>query len=116
MQHRETASGAADKSDGIGVVEGRGDHPLMVLQAFDGADPVPQLGRPLKAKVLGRLLHLRAQHGDQFPALSLQNQNRLVAAAAVILLTRIPQAPACAFFHMVVEAGTLFADIPREDS
>ena len=116
VQHRKAAFGPADKAHGIGVVEGRRDHPLMILQALDGADAVPQLGSALKAQLFRGPFHLRAQLCDQFPALSLQDQNRLFAAAPVVFGTGVPQTPPGAFFHVVVEAGAFFADIPGEDS
>ena len=115
MQHREAASGAADKADGVGIVEGRRDHPLVVLQALDGADAVPQFRGPLKTQLFRGLLHLRAQPGDQFPAFPLQDQDRLVAAASVVFGVGVLQAPAGALFHVVVEAGALLADVPGKD-
>ena len=116
VQHRKAAFCAADKADRIGVIEGRRNHPLMVLQALDGADAVPQFGGPLKAQFFCGLLHLRTQLRHQFPALSLQDQNRLFAAAAVVFRAGVFQAPAGAFFHMIVETGALFADVPGKNS
>ena len=114
MQHGEAGLGAPAEADGVGIGEGRGDHPLLDGHALDGPHPVPKLRGFLKAQLLRRLLHLALQIFDQFPALSLQDQHRLAHPGPVVLRAAVLQTPAGAGAHVVVQAGPLLADVPGE--
>ena len=114
MQHRKTGLGSAAEAYRVSVGKGRGNDTLLVRQPLYRAQPVAQLGGALESQLFRRLLHLASQLIRELLALAVEYHRRLRYAAAVILRTAVLQAPARAAAHVVVEAGALLADIPRE--
>ena len=114
VQHGEAAFSPPAEADGIGIGKGGGNDPLAVGEIFHRPQPVPQFGGLFKAQLLRRLLHLTAQVLQQLAALALQDQGRLAHAAAIFLAAAVLQAPAQAGAHMVIETGSLLADVPGE--
>src|SRR5699024_2342340 len=87
---------------------------LPVAQALDGAYAVAQRGRGLESQLLRRLLHLPREAGGELLRLAGQYQLRLGDGVAVGLAAERAQAPAGAGAHVVVQAGALPANVPRE--
>ena len=114
MEHREAALGPALEADGVRVGIGRGDDALVVLQLLDGAESVAQLGGIFKAQLLGGGLHALLQILRELVRLALENQHRLVDAAAVFLCGRVLETVAGAGAHVVIEAGSGLANVARE--
>ena len=116
MEHHEAAAGSLPpvESHYVGIRQGRGHHLLPLAQKFDGTVAVPQLGGLLKAQLLRRAGHLRLEllaHLLKFP---LQQAHGLIHRLPVTSLVHAGAAVTVALAHMVVQAGALPADVPRE--
>ena len=85
-----------------------------MLKQFDRLQPVAQLRGALKAQLLRSLLHLLPQIVHKLAALALEYQDCLHNALAVVLGIAVAQAPASAAAHVVIQAGSLLADIARK--
>ena len=114
VEHRKAALRAPAEAHRVGIGKGGGDDALPVREALDRPQPVAQLGGALEAQLLRRLLHLAAQLVHQLAALAVEDEHGLLYARAVIPGAAVLQAPARAASHVVIEAGALPADIPRE--
>ena len=114
MQHRKAGLGSAAEAYRVSVGKGRGNNALFIRQPLYRAQPVAQLGGALESQLFRRLLHLASQLIRELLALAVEYHRRLRYAATVVLRTAVLQAPARAAAHVVVEAGALPADVPRE--
>ena len=105
---------AAVNAPDIGVGADAGDDLLPLAQNFDGADAVAQRRRLLKVQRSGLLLHLLAQRAGETAVMTVQQFFGLPDAAQVLVLVRRTAAEGVAAPHVMVEAGTILADVSRE--
>ena len=98
----------------VGVGADAGDDLLAFAQHLDGADAVAQRRCLLKVQCLGLAFHLLAQRAREAAVMAAQQLFRLTDAAQIFLLVRRAAAKPVAASHVMVEAGTLLADVARK--
>ena len=118
MQHRRAALGsAAVDAPHIGVGTSTRNNLLLLGENGQGLDAVAKCRRFFKLPVLRSRPHLLLHGGTHLPQLAREEPRRLLHAAAILRpIGAIGAAKAVTFADMVVEAGPLLANIPRESA
>ena len=100
--------------DDVSVLHALRGHLLPLLNVLDAAEQIPEFTRALKFHARRRILHLLFQLSDRRLKLSVQKVERGVHIRAVGLLAHITRARCAALVNVIVEAGSLLADVPRQ--
>ena len=113
VEHGQTASGLPFKvTYGIQIAAAEGHHILLAsAQRLHRPKTVPELGGPLKAQILRRRLHLLPEIGGDLVVSALQQQDRMVHSGPIPLRLPGGQTVAVAQAHVIVQTGTLPADL-----
>ena len=104
------------KRDHILILAVAGGDLLLLRDLLHTRQKLPLLDRRLKIQPLRRLVHTLLQHFQHRLVVSVQELNRLRHALCVVLAALIALTGRLTLFNMIIQAGALFSDIPRQNA
>ena len=98
-------------ADHIRVGKGPGGHKLLLSQCLYGVQSVPQAGSQFKFQILRSRKHLRADFVRNRLIVAHQQLSQLFHHLTVLCAALTLLAPTCTLVHVIVQTGTILANV-----